>query len=141
MKIIYLEDDRIEEVSEGYARNFLLPRKLCILATPKALAAAEKRKEAKAAEVEKKRAEMKELADKLAAIEFTIAADTGEGGKLFGSVTAVDICAAVKKGAGVEIDKRKIEVREPIKVIGEYSVPVKLIQDISATLKIKVIAR
>jgi len=138
MKVIILEDDRVENVSDGFARNFLLPRKQAIIATPQAIAACAKRKEKKQAEVEKKRAEMKELADKVAATEVTVLADVGEGGKLFGSVTAADIAAAVKKELGIELDKRKIELHAPLKAVGEYSVAVKLFQDISGTIKLKI---
>jgi large subunit ribosomal protein L9 len=138
MKVIFTEDDRIEEVSDGYARNYLLPKKLAALATPGNLAAAERRKEERRAELEKKRLEQKELSEKLASQEITILADSGEGGKLFGSVTAADIADAVKKKTGIDLDKKKITLGEPIKMIGEYSVSVKLFQDISAKLKIKI---
>ena len=110
MKVIFLEDDRIEEVSAGYARNYLLPRKA--RGTPrrrKAVAAVAKRKEKKRAEVTAKRAELQALAEKLGATEIEIKADAGEGGKLFGSVTTQDIAAAAKQSAGVELDRKKID--------------------------------
>ena len=138
MKVIFAEDDRIEDVSDGYARNYLLPKKLAILATPGSLEAAEKRKDQRQAELEKKKLELKELSEKLSSQEIVILADTGEGGKLFGSVTAADIATAVKKDTGIDLDKKKITLDEPIKMVGEYSVAVKLFQDISAKLKIKI---
>lgn len=141
MKVVFLEDDRIEEVSDGYARNYLLPRKLAVLATLQAIAAAEKRREQKKAELEKKKAEMQALAEKLSSLEIVVEADAGEGGKLFGSVTASDIAEAVRKAAGMELDKKKIELDEPLKVVGEYTVPAKLFQDVSASLKVKVSAK
>ena len=141
MKVIFLEDDRIEAVSDGYARNYLLPRKLAVLATPEAIAAVEKRGEKKKTELEKKKAEMQTLAEKLSTLEIVVAADAGEGGKLFGSVTSSDIAEAVKRSSGVELDRKKIELEEPLKVVGEYSVPVRLFQDITATLKLKVSAK
>lgn len=141
MKVIFLEDNRVEDVSEGYARNFLLPRKLVIAATPKALAAVEKRRDKKNAELEQRRAEMQAVADKLSALEIVVTADVGEEGKLFGSVTAADIAEAVKKTAGVEIDRKKIELNEPLKNAGDYSIEAKLFRDVTATLKVKVTAR
>jgi len=141
MKVIFLEDDRIEEVSDGYARNYLLPRKLAVLATPEAIAAAEKRGGKKKAELEKRKSEIQTLAEKLSTLEIVVEADAGEGGKLFGSVTSSDIVEAIKKTSGIELDRKKIELEEPLKVVGEYSVPVKLFQDVSATLKIKVTAK
>lgn len=141
MKVIFIEDDRIEDVSEGYARNYLLPRKQVIVATPAAVALVEKRKEKKQAQVTQKRATMNELAEKLASAPVTVSADVGEGGKLFGSVTTGDIAAAVKGTHGVELERKKIELREPIKLVGEYTVPVKLFQDVTAHLKLIVAAR
>lgn len=141
MKVIFLEDDRIEKVSEGYARNYLLPRRLAILATPKAEALVEKRKEKKQAEVEKKKTELRAVAEKLAAAEIVIMADAGEGGKLFGSITTADIVKAVKETLGVEIDKRKVIIVDSIKMIGDYKVQVKLFHDLFAPLAIKVAAR
>ncbi|MFH1387371.1 MAG: 50S ribosomal protein L9 [bacterium] len=141
MKVIFLEDDRIEKVSEGYARNYLLPRKLAILATPKAEALVEKRKEKKQAEVEQKKAELNAVAEKLAAGELEILADAGEGGKLFGSITTADIVKAIKESLGLEIDKRKIIIIDSIKMVGEHKVKVKLFHDIFAPLLVKVTAR
>jgi large subunit ribosomal protein L9 len=141
MKVLYLEDDRVEEVSVGFARNYLLPRKLVVAATTAVVAAAAKRQEKKKAEVEQKRAEMQALAEKLSAADLTISVDVGEGGKLFGSVTTADIAAAVKRAVEIDLDKRKIELLEPIRLIGEYSVAAKLFQDIRAKLKVKVAAR
>lgn len=136
-----MEDDRVEEVSDGYARNYLLPRKLAVSATPQALASAEKRREKRKAELEERKTEMQSLAEKLSALEVVVEMDAGEGGKLFGSVTTADIADAIKKASGTEIDKKRIEIQEPIKVVGEYTVPVKLFQEVTAALKLKVSAR
>ncbi|MBI5078518.1 50S ribosomal protein L9 [Candidatus Saganbacteria bacterium] len=141
MKVVFLENDRIEEVSDGYARNYLLPRKLAVPATPPAVAAAEKRGKKREAELEQKKVEMKTLAEKLSALEIVMKAEAGEGGKLFGAVTSSDIAAEVKKASGIDLDRKKIELEEPIKVLGEYKVPVKFFQDISALLKVTVSAK
>lgn len=141
MKVIILEDDRVENVSDGYARNYLFPRKLAMAATPASLAAVEKRQEKKKAEVAKRQEEMKSLAEQIASLEVTVTADVGEGGKLFGSITSADLSRAIKQSANLDIDKRKILLGEPIKAVGDYTATVKLFQDITAALKVKVAAK
>lgn len=141
MKVILLEDYSVQNVSDGYARNFLLPRGLALVATEKAIAAATKKAELKKVELDQRRAEMQVMADKLAAQEIEIKVDAGEEGKLFGSVTSADIAKAVQQAAGIEIDKRKILLEAPIKSIGEYRVQVKLISKVTASLTIKVSAK
>ncbi len=141
MKVIILEDDRVENVSDGYARNYLFPRKLAAAATPAALAAVEKRQEKKKAEIAKRQDEMKSLAEQLGALEITVTADAGEGGKLFGSITSADLAKAIKQSANLDLDKRKIVLGEPLKAVGDYTVTVKLFQDITAQLKVKVAAK
>ncbi|MEE8637570.1 MAG: 50S ribosomal protein L9 [Candidatus Margulisiibacteriota bacterium] len=135
------EEDSLIEVSNGYARNYLFPRKLAVPATPSEIAALEKRKTEKEKKLAEKRAEHEELAKKLSSLEVSIPVDAGEGGKLFGSVTSQDIAEAVQKISQIDIDKKKIELAEPIKVVGQYSIPIKLFQDVSATLKVKIEAR
>lgn len=135
------EADSLVEVSDGYARNYLFPRKIAIPATPAEVAALKKRSAEKEKKLAEKRSEFEELAKKLSSFEFSISVDAGEGGKLFGSVTSQDIAAEVQKSANIEIDKKKIELADPIKVVGEYSVPVKLFQDITANLKVKIIPK
>ena len=146
MKVILLKDvsglgneSEIKEVSEGHARNFLLPRKLAIVADTAALKVQEKNKH----RIEKKNIEKKEVmkktAEKLSEITVEIAADAGEGGRLFGSVTNSDIADAIKKASGVEVDKKKISIEEHIKLCGEYSATVKMFQDVEAKVKINVV--
>ncbi|MFA6430774.1 MAG: 50S ribosomal protein L9 [Candidatus Margulisiibacteriota bacterium] len=138
MKIIYLEDDRVENVADGYARNYLFPKKLAVLATKSSLVQVEKRKEKKQAIVEKKKAELMAIAEKLGQLELTIPMEAGEGGKLFGSVTTLDVVKEIKSSSGIEIDKRKVTIRAPIKFLGEYSVLVTLYQSIKADVKLKI---
>lgn len=135
------EEDSVVSVSDGYARNYLLPRKLAGPATSSALAAVEKRRAEKEKRLAEKKAEFEELAKKLSSVLISIPADAGEGGRLFGSVTAQDVATAVQQIAQIEVDKKKIELSEPIKVLGEYSVPIKLFQEITATLKVKVVSK
>lgn len=141
MKVILLEDDKVAEVSDGYARNYLLPKGLAVLATAAAITGVEKRATKRQIELEQKKVELAALAEKLASQEIEIKADAGEEGKLFGSVTAADIAQAIKAIAGVEIDKRKIVLHESLKVVGEHTVQAKLFQDITATIKIKISAK
>lgn len=125
------------DVSEGYARNYLLPRKLAIPATEgntkrlTQIRAALAKKEAS----EKGLAES--LAEQLAAVTVTLTRKAGDSDQLFGSVTSADIAEALA-ALGYNVDKRKIRLEEPIKLVGEYSVPVKLHHDVNATIKVAV---
>lgn len=141
MKVIFIEDDRIENVSNGYARNYLLPNKLAISATPAAIIAAGKRRERRKVQLDKKKAELQELAAKLTAMEINLSANVGEGGKLFGTITTADIAEAIKKNSGIDLDKRKLELSAPIKEIGEYPVRIRLFHDIIAAPKVIVAAK
>jgi len=136
MKVILFEEDRVVNVSDGYARNYLLPKGLAAMATEKALKQMEKRAAANADKREQEKKQAQELAEKLEANPLTIKADAGEEGKLFGSVTAADVALELKSTAGVEIDKRKINLNEHIKTLGEFSATLKLHRDVNAHLKI-----
>jgi large subunit ribosomal protein L9 len=135
------EEDSLVDVSEGYARNYLLPKKLAGPATPAALASLEKRRAEKEKKTAEKKAEVEAMARQLSSLEISIPADAGEGGKLFGSVTTQDIAVAIQSLAQVDVDKKRIELSEPIKIVGEYDVPVRLFADITARLKVKVIPK
>ena len=135
------DEDTLVEVADGYARNYLLPQKLGVKATPKGIEALEKRRD----EIEQKRAqkrvEFEELAKKLSEQELTIIAEAGEEEKLFGSVTSQDIVQAVLEATKIELDKKKIQMTEPIKMLGNYTIKAKLFQNVVAELKIKVIPK
>jgi len=129
----------IVKVADGYARNYLLPRKLALLVT----AGSRKQIERERGKFEAKEAEERRAAEgiveRMANLEIEIARKVGETQVLFGSVTASDIAAALA-ARGFEIDRRKLQLREPIKKLGEYSVPLKLHMDVSTTVKVKVVA-
>lgn len=125
------------EVSEGYARNYLLPRGLAVLATEGAVRSIEQEKQAQARKKDREQTEALNLAKKLAATTVRIAVKTGEGGKLFGSVTSADIASQLSS-AGVAIDKRRIELRDPIKMAGTYTVDVRVYQEMVAKLTVVV---
>ena len=127
------------KVADGYARNYLLPRKMALLATEgnkKVIEREREKFEAKEAEEQKV---AQAVADRLGSVEIEIARKVGETDALFGSVTNADVAEALT-AKGFDVDRRKIQLHEPIKKLGEYSVPVKLHRDVVVTLKVKVVA-
>lgn len=129
------------DVRDGYARNFLVPRGLAIVATRGAerqAAAMRRNREARAA---RERAAATELAALLASRRVEVGARAGEGGRLFGSVTAADIAEAVSAQFEVEIDRRRIGLDEPIKELGDHDLAIRLHTDVEAVLRIVVVAR
>lgn len=147
MKVVVLKDqenlgevDSVVNVSDGYARNYLLPRKLAIKATAPAMAAAQKRTTIRESELEAKRHEFEALAAKLVAADIVIEKDAGEEGKLFGSVTTAEIAQAIKDTLEIIVDKRKIQLLSPVKKLGDYQANIKIFKEISANLKFKVVA-
>ena len=127
-------------VRPGFARNYLLPRQLAARATTAAVHRLQHEKAVALSRADKAKKEAREVADKLSALSIKIEQKAGEDGRLFGSVTAKDIEVAVK-ALGLVIDKKRIVLAEPIKATGVYEIPVKLISDVSATLKVEVKAR
>lgn len=145
MKVIFIEDvpdvalaGETREVADGYGRNYLLPRKLAILANSAASNIVEaqlKKVAAKRAQTEK---EMTEVVDKINGMEITLKAKVGEKERLYGSVTGADIADELSSLAGLAIDKKKIELEEPIRQLGSYEVTVRFTQDIAATIGVTV---
>ena len=143
MKVILLEDvknvgkkGKIINAKDGYARNFLFPKNLAIEATPvnlKNLENAQKRKEEKEKEIYD---EAKKLEEELAKLTVVIKSKTGENGKLFGSITTKEIAEHLEKENGFTIDKKKMELEEPIKSVGEFLVKIKLHSKVNAKLKV-----
>jgi len=143
MKVILLEDlkgsgkkGQAINVAEGYARNYLFPRKLAIEATPANIRELERQQHMKE---EKKSAELtqaKELAEKLRDLEIRVPAKTGGGQKLFGAVTNKDIGDVLEQTYGLTIDRRKIEIKGNIKTLGEHEVLIRLHADVVLTQKI-----
>ncbi|HUI44955.1 MAG TPA: 50S ribosomal protein L9 [Nitrospirota bacterium] len=146
MQVILREDiDKLGKigdlvkVADGYARNYLVPNKKAIEATPKNLHAMDHAKKMVSDRLRKLKKEAAADADMIKALSITIKAKSGEEGKLFGSVTSMDIAEAIK-AQGVSIDKRKIILDEPIKRLGDYTISVKLHADVTADFKLSVIA-
>jgi large subunit ribosomal protein L9 len=127
------------KVADGYARNYLVPAKKAIEATPKNVHAMDHAKKMVSDRIRKLKKEAVADAENIKALAITIRAKSGEEGKLFGSVTSMDIAEAAK-AQGVALDKRKIVLEEPIKRLGDYTVTVKLHADITAQFKVSVIS-
>ena len=131
---------QVFEVADGYARNFLFPKKLAIEATTGNIQDITHKKTLEDSRKGKEKEAAVELAAKLNALLIEVKTKTGEGGRLFGSVTSKEIADALKKQHGFEVDKRKLEIKEPIKALGNYEVHVKIHPDVMATLKVHVFA-
>ena len=147
MKVILLQDVKAQgkkgdlvNVSDGYARNFLFPRKLAMEADAGKLTDLKNKESARLHRIEAEKAEAKELAVKLEGMLVKIKMSSGADGKLYGAVTAKDVSEAMKTQFGLEIDKRKIEVTEPIKAYGSYELPVKLYTEVSGKIHLLVTA-
>jgi large subunit ribosomal protein L9 len=145
MKVILLCDvkgqgkkDQIVNVSDGYARNFLFPQKKAIPADAKATSELKSKEEAKQFRISEDRKAAQALADKIKAVSVDIVMGHGQDGRLYGSVTSKDIAEALAKILGVDIDKRKIILKEAIKAYGNFEVEIKLLQDITAKFIVKV---
>ncbi len=131
---------QIVNVAEGYARNFLMPRKLAIPADEGVVKTLDQRKKVLAIKGEKQLEQAKEIAAKLTEIEVNVVHKAGTGTRLYGSVTSQDVAEALLKQHKVDIDKRKIHIDDPIKSTGHFDVPVKLHHDVNATIKVIVTA-
>ena len=144
MKVILLQDvkgkgkkGQMIEVSDGYARNFMLPKKMAIEATPDAINTKNMNDKATAERIAKEKAAALDLSNKLRAMTLTVTAKGGGQGRLFGAVTNAEIAAALDK-QGIKLDKRKIVLAENIKNVGTYTVTCKLGYEINAPLTVKI---
>jgi large subunit ribosomal protein L9 len=144
MKVIFLQDVKgqgkkgeVKEVSEGYARNYLFPRGLATEASKGNLKTLEVRKQSEERRKQQEKEEAEKLGKRLEQMTVVIRAKAGEGGRLFGAITSKQVAEALAK-EGIEIDKRKIELEEPIRTLGVTKVPVKLHPQVRATLSVQV---
>ncbi len=145
MKVILLQDvkgkgkkGQLLEISDGYARNYMLPRKLAMEATPDAINTMRMNDKAAQERLAREKAEAMDTAKKLRELTLTVYAKGGGAGRLFGAVTNQEIAAALEKQAGIKLDKRKIVIGEAIKNVGTYTVNCKLGFEISAPLTVKI---
>ncbi len=146
MKVILLQDvkgkgkkGQMLEVSDGYARNFMLPRKLAIEATPDAINTMRMNDKATQERIAREKAEAMAVSKQLREMTVTVTAKGGGAGRLFGSITNQEIADALEKQSGIKLDKRKINISEPIKNVGTYTVTCKLGYEISAPLTVKIV--
>jgi len=145
MKVILLCDvkgqgkkDEIINVSDGYARNFLFPQKKAVPADAKATSELKSKEEAKQYKINEDRKAAQALADRINNVKVEIKMGHGQDGRLYGSVTSKDIAEELKKLLSVDIDKRKIQLKDPIKAYGSYTVELKILGDISAKFTVAV---
>ena len=145
MEVILLQDVKtlgkkgeIVKINDGYARNFVLPKKLGVEANTKNLNDLKLEKARQANQEAQERAEAKELAAKIEEQAVKVTIKTGEGGRVFGAVSSKEISAAAKEQLGLDIDKKKMKLEESIKTLGTYEVPVKLHREVTAKLKVVV---
>ena len=146
MKVIFLQDvsgrakkGDLKEVSDGYARNYLLPKGLAKEATADNLNTYKLQEKAKKAQIEKEKAEAREAAEKLKAVQVIVKAKAGNGGKLFGAVTSQEIADALKAQHNIEVEKNKIVQGDPIKAFGTYTVKAKFGYEITGDINLLVI--
>lgn len=147
MKVILTQDiksvgkkGQVLDASDGYARNFLLPKKLAVLADASNLNELKTKQEANKYKRDMTMANAKELAEKMKNFELIFKIKAGENGKTFGSVTAKDIASELNKKYFVEVDKKKIGLDDAIKTVGVYNIEIKLFEGVSGTLKVSIIA-
>ncbi|MET3575893.1 50S ribosomal protein L9 [Bhargavaea ullalensis] len=145
MKVIFLKDVKgtakkgeIKEVSVGYAQNFLIKNKVAVEATPANLSKLEGQKKRAEKDAAEELEEAKRLKERLEEVTVELKAKSGEGGRLFGSITSKQIASGLEKQHGIKIDKRKMELPDAIRALGYTNVPVKLHSDVTATLKVHV---
>ena len=146
MKVVFIEDvpdvaeaGEIKEVADGYGRNYLIPRKLAVLADARATQIVEAQKKRKARIEAETEAEMRELAKQLEGLDITIKAKAGAKDRLYGSITNADIAEELNTSLSLVVDKRKIELETPIHEIGSYDIPIRLTKDIIPRIKLIVI--
>jgi large subunit ribosomal protein L9 len=146
MKVLLIEDvdnlgyaGDVKKVADGYGRNYLIPQRMAVLATPGALKQADTIRKA----AEKRRAQetddAKAIANQLAGLEFVFERRAGDMGKLYGSVTSGDIAQAIEEKTKIAVDKRKVALPEPIRTLGEQEVEIKLMIDVKTSIKVEVL--
>lgn len=145
MKVLLLQDvkgqgkkDQIIDVSDGYARNFLFPKKLAVVADNKAINEVKNKEASKQYKIETEKAAARQIADKLSQIVLKISVNAGADGRLYGSITSKDLAEALAKQHGITVDKRKIVMPDPIKAYGTYNFDVRLYPEIVGKIKVTV---
>lgn len=145
MKVILLDDVKkvgkkgeLVNTSDGYARNFLFPKKLAVEATKSSINDMKLKQQSEKRRQEELLEQAKELAEEIKGSEITIKVKAGDGGKIFGSVSTKEITKAAKEQLGFDIDKKKMQIKDPIKALGTHIIPIKLTAKVKTELKVKV---
>ncbi len=145
MKVVFLQDvervaraGEIKDVADGYGRNYLIPQKLAVLANARSMSAVETQIKARAKIVAETESEMIELASLLDGEKITLKAKSGVNDRLYGSITAADVAAEIESALGMVIDRKKVEIDNPIRQLGDYEVTVRLSHDIAAKITLTV---
>ena len=145
MKVVFLQDvpsvaraGEIKEVANGYGRNFLIPQKLAMLATSGAMSTLEAQLRAEARGQAQTEDELRELANHLDGREIIVAARIGANERLYGSITTADIAAEIESATGLAVDRRRIELNEPIRQLGSYEIDIRLAKDIVPKIRVTV---
>ena len=143
MKVLLLRDhDKlgkagdVKNVADGYARNYLLPRGLAVLASPGALKQADSIRKSEEKRRAQLRAEAQAVANQLTGTTLIFQAMAGETGKLYGSITTTDVVEAIQRDKGIEVDKRKVELREPLRTVGTHNVQIRLAPDLEPAVTV-----
>jgi large subunit ribosomal protein L9 len=146
MKVILLQDVEglgkagdLKEVANGYARNYLLPRRLVAAATPGLIATRSQRIASEQRKLEKQVEANRQLAERLSQISLTFKARVGSQGRLYGSITSQDVASALREAENIQIDRRTLELAEPIRSTGTFSIPVKIASGIDSKVTVNVV--
>ena len=146
MKVILLDNikgvgkkDEVINASDGYARNFLFPKKLAVEANSENMTKLKAKENSNNYKKSMEKEDAQKLAETLKSILVKISVKTGENGKIFGSITSKEIADSLKEKHKIELDKKKIDLKDPIKTVGTFSVPVKLYEGVIGTLRVQII--
>jgi large subunit ribosomal protein L9 len=146
MKVLLIQDvdnvgyaGDVKSVADGYGRNFLMPQKLAVLATPGALKQADTIRKTAEKRRAREKADAEAIANQVVNLELVFERRAGETGKLYGSVTSADISEAIKAKTEIDIDKRKVVLHEPIRILGSQEVTIRLMIDVATTVKVTVL--
>jgi len=146
MKVILLQDvdglgkvGELKDVANGYARNYLLPKKLAAGATPQLMANYQQHIVAEQRKIEKQNEQNRQIAERLGSVTLTFKARVGSQGRLYGSITSQDIAAGLRESEGIQIDRRTIDLHDPIRTLGTYRVPVKIAQKVAPEITVNVV--
>lgn len=145
MEVLLLKDIKrlgkageVRKVADGYARNYLIPRGLAVPATPGAIKRTEVQKAIEAQREERIRNDASALAEHLAGVTLNFKVKAGEKGRLYGSITAADVAAEIEKQTGTPVDKRKVDLEEPIRLLGTHKVPIRLVSGVATQITVVV---